>query len=225
MERFRQKFKIYKNGFTLAEVLITLVIVGVVAALTIPTLINKTQKHEIVAGVKKAYSTLLQAQMNMARNNDAAVGDYSFLKDINFIDEFAKVTNVVQKEDGIAGCLGSNYTSEYKWLNGGANGLISMGDVSKAHCCIMSDGMIYVHSSLLNNHGQTSEDAENIIGSVFVDVNGKKGPNVWGRDLFIFDVLSTKGILPGGYSTGDCNNSSTGYNCTAKVLRENAMNY
>ena len=161
----------------------------------------------------------------MARNNDAAVGDYSFLKDVNFIDEFAKVTNVVKKENGIAGCLGSNYTSEYRWLNGDSNGLLSMGDGSKAHCCIMSDGMIYVHSISVNNHGQTSEDAENIIGWIAVDVNGKKGPNVWGRDLFLFDILTTKGILPGGYSTDGCSKSSTGYNCTARVLRENAINY
>ena len=49
------------NAFTLAEVLITLVIVGVIAAMTIPTLINKTNKQEYVSRLKKTYSTLSQA--------------------------------------------------------------------------------------------------------------------------------------------------------------------
>src|SRR5574344_1910575 len=53
----RVKFSQYKSAFTLAEVLIVLGIIGVVAAFTIPTLMNKVQKHEYVVGLKKAYST------------------------------------------------------------------------------------------------------------------------------------------------------------------------
>src|SRR5574344_1323627 len=49
--------KIFEQGFTLAEVLIVLAIIGVVAAMTIPTLMNKVAKQEYVAGLKKAYST------------------------------------------------------------------------------------------------------------------------------------------------------------------------
>ena len=49
------------KGFTLAEVLITLVIIGVIAAMTIPTLINKTNNHEYISRLKKAYSTMAQA--------------------------------------------------------------------------------------------------------------------------------------------------------------------
>ena len=50
-----------KTGFTLAEVLITLSIIGVVAALTIPTLIQRTGDEEMVSKLGKAYSTLSQA--------------------------------------------------------------------------------------------------------------------------------------------------------------------
>src|SRR5574344_558486 len=45
------------TAFTLAEVLIVLAIIGIVAALTIPTLMTKIQKHEYVVALKKAYST------------------------------------------------------------------------------------------------------------------------------------------------------------------------
>ena len=56
------KFKIFKNGFTLAEVLITLVIVGVVAALTISPLVNTYVESSTVAKVKKGLSILGQAK-------------------------------------------------------------------------------------------------------------------------------------------------------------------
>ncbi|MBR6163646.1 type II secretion system protein [bacterium] len=49
------------SAFTLAEVLITLVIIGVIAAITVPTLMNKTNNQEYVSKLKKAYSTLSQA--------------------------------------------------------------------------------------------------------------------------------------------------------------------
>ena len=50
-----------KRAFTLAEVLITLGIIGVVAALTIPTLISNYQKKVTVAKLKYAYSVLIGA--------------------------------------------------------------------------------------------------------------------------------------------------------------------
>ena len=58
-----------KNGFTLAEVLITLVIIGVIAALTIPALMNKTNEQETVVAVKKAYSVLGQAYQRVIAEN------------------------------------------------------------------------------------------------------------------------------------------------------------
>jgi prepilin-type N-terminal cleavage/methylation domain-containing protein len=49
-------FNIEKKGFTLAEILITLAIIGVVAALTLPVLVKKYQKHQMIVQLKKAYS-------------------------------------------------------------------------------------------------------------------------------------------------------------------------
>ena len=58
-----------KAAFTLAEVLITLGIIGVVAAMTLPTLINNTKDTELVSRAKKSYSEIMQAvQMYEAQN-------------------------------------------------------------------------------------------------------------------------------------------------------------
>src|SRR5574344_1424097 len=65
-----------KSGFTLAEVLIVLGIIGVVAAMTIPTLMNQTGQAEFRTGCKKIISTLNQAvNMNVALDNS----DFSVL--------------------------------------------------------------------------------------------------------------------------------------------------
>ena len=50
-----------RSAFTLAEVLITLAIIGVVAAMTIPTLISKHQERQIVSHLTKAYATVSNA--------------------------------------------------------------------------------------------------------------------------------------------------------------------
>ena len=61
------KFK----GFTLAEVLITLAIIGIVAALTIPSVISNYQQQEFKTGLKKAVSVLNEAiQTNIAQEGE-----------------------------------------------------------------------------------------------------------------------------------------------------------
>ena len=61
-----------KKGFTLAEVLITLAIIGVVAAISIPSVISNSQQQEYKTGLKKAVSVLNQAiTMNMALDGES----------------------------------------------------------------------------------------------------------------------------------------------------------
>ena len=62
-----------KKGFTLAEVLITLAIIGIVAAMTIPTLVNNYRKKDTTAKLKKFYSTMIQAiQLSELENGTSA---------------------------------------------------------------------------------------------------------------------------------------------------------
>ena len=72
------------EGFTLAEVLITLMIIGIVAALTIPSVISNYQQQEFKTGLKKAVSVLNEAiQMNIVHEGETPYenGDlFSYLK-------------------------------------------------------------------------------------------------------------------------------------------------
>ena len=61
-----------KRGFTLAEVLITLAIIGVVAAISIPSVISNSQQQEFKTGLRKAVSVLNSAiTMNMAIDGES----------------------------------------------------------------------------------------------------------------------------------------------------------
>ncbi len=96
-----------RGAFTLAEVLITLAIIGVVAAITIPSVISSSRQSEFKTGLKKAVSVLNQAiTMNMALDGESPYENkdlYSFL----------------QKHMSVLKSGGLPYPSTYKRPNGG----------------------------------------------------------------------------------------------------------
>lgn len=64
-------------GFTLAEVMITLAIIGLVAEMTIPTLMNSVQNAQFRNGFKNMYSTTTQAVSSIATDYGSLSGTYS----------------------------------------------------------------------------------------------------------------------------------------------------
>ena len=188
MKNCLRKFKIYKYGFTLAEVLITLVVVGVVAAMTIPTLIARYEEQVTVAKVQKAYSTVAQAwkryQMDYGCVGAASlcIEDTDSHNNNNFMNRFIKYFNSVERipvntslsnVDWLpdkAYCLdGSLHSNDY-WM-----GVYNSGNSYATSFFTLADGTIY-HIQFPDN-GRKS-------GFIFFDTNGKKGPNRIGKDQF-----------------------------------------
>lgn len=219
MDILKNKFLKHQNGFTLAEVLITLVIIGIIAAMTIPTLIKNTKNQQYVAAFKKANSVVSQALISIAKNNDAAVGDYSFISNINFIDEMAKVTNVLKKCNTRADCLRNDYS--YK----GLNGQIYTPEMNKG--LVTNDGMFFYFSpSGYPIYGLSEEDAAQSLGRIVIDTNGNKPPNKIGLDFFYLYIVNGKGIVPAGADDdSSCASNNHGAGCTARLLKENAITY
>ena len=222
MKNCLRKFKINENGFTLAEVLITLVIIGVIAAMTIPTLINKTQNQEFVSRLKKSYSTLAQVTTQIVADRGAPINWVTSTDDIYNLYK-SKLINV--KDCGPdSGC----FEQTIKYLNGSV--FSSAWNTGSYHRrVIMGDG-----TQLLFGGASTDFSAEcslqkygsnNVCQSIFVDVNGNKNPNTFGKDIFCF-LLTENGLFPAGYEQETyCSKTSSGYDCAARVLRENAINY
>ena len=195
--------------------LITLVIIGVIASMTIPTLINKTNKQEYVSRLKKAYSTMAQATNRIIAENGSPK---NWLTDGDVFYQLYRQHLSKAKDCGPdTGCL----ENTYKNLNGNYAGFWDTAATKKK--LILSDGTIIMFIHRSEDCAWNGDGSNNVCGQINVDVNGSKGPNMFGRDFFEFAVKEN-GIYPMGCDSEQCaQGNSTG--CACKVLRENAMNY
>lgn len=192
-----------KKAFTLAEVLITLVVIGVIAALTIPTLMKANKRTETEAKLKKTYSVvanlikLSQLDNDMpgtwdSSNEQTAYGTYirPYLK-------FAKECTPASP------CTRNLYAPK---------GGVVVNNWSATTGGYLSDGSLVVFSF------QNPAKADMW---VTFDVNGDKGPNQMAKDLFVFyydvDALKLRGSasdMAEATAKSNCINGGDG-NCTA----------
>jgi prepilin-type N-terminal cleavage/methylation domain-containing protein len=226
-----------KLAFTLAEVLITLLIIGVVASLVIPNIINDTQKAEYVVGFKKAYSDFSQAfKLLQVENGGSIVSVFSDDTTTNHgngnaLNAFLTKMNY-SKNCGIG--MGCWYNTPRYYLDG----TVTLNNMdtninNQYEKAILSNGtMVLVHIRSIDcTFDAGSGPLDNAVcANISVDTNGAKGPNKIGRDYLSFWLTQT-GIYPvGSYNDGySCsptsNNLTTSWGCTQKVLSENGMNY
>ncbi|MBQ2612013.1 type II secretion system protein [bacterium] len=227
-----------KIGFTLAEVLITLGIIGVVMALTMPVVIGNSREKEIVTGLKKAQNTLTQA-VDIASSKHGMLTDWGYvLKDDSSIERiysYLKPNLSIVKDCGLSSSGGTGcFASGWKMLNSANDSDINTyGYGSNIKNFVISDGSVIsigiYSSSDIHNKFKISDSSQLLTGDstvVFaVDVNGKKSPNRVGRDIFFF-VLVDNGVVPAGiHNTPDCKSDGKGLTCAAKVLNEGKINY
>ena len=157
-----------KKGFTLAEVLITLVIIGVVASMTIPTLMNSTQGTEYKTGFKKAMSTLNQAFSLNYAITATLPGEDDYASNKGMLDYFFKKRLSVI----------STATSTSAFATGDG---VSITASNENNVFYTSDGMRYVFN-LDNASGVADSAGDKYYGTILVDVNGEKGPNTLTTD-------------------------------------------
>ena len=203
------------KGFTLSEVLITLGILGLVAAFGIPSLMRKTQDMEYKAAAKKAYSVSAQVVMQMKAENGGSlvsyIGVWHSFKPV-FMTYFKTLQDCgwcdcVLYEDGTS----SVYTS----LSGDK---ANMGILNEGQF-VTADGMFFA--------------IENNTGNIYitVDVNGyQKKPNIWGKDIFTFQLINdtllpmgANGTSLRGYCDKTVHSNSQGSSCMYNVM--NGIDY
>lgn len=214
MKIIDSKYYNYK-AFTLAEVLITLLIIGVVASIIIPNLLNDTQDAELHTAWKKAYSDISQATMKiMSDNGGTMVG--SFNSESNMMNVYLSHLSYykVCHTSAAGNCWHKNDNSA-KYLSGA--GITTWGDSSSvvSNSGTMYRFIYYDSNCITAGWGNTMN-----CGRIYVDVNGFKGPNTVGRDIGGIWVLSNT-IKPFGVNdswVGSCIPSSNGWGCAAKYL-------
>lgn len=168
----------HRWAFTLAETLITLGIIGVVAAICIPALLNNIQETQYKKAYKKAYSSISQAFLAASNNSDIVpmTGSYNSQgMEANF--EAIKNQFKVVKECTNSQTQGCWNTSGELWRT--------------------ED---YAVPGFIDNTGMAwklrAPDTMNIVPAILLDTNGFKKPNQYGKDRFplTFSSASTSDI-------------------------------
>ena len=212
-----------KNAFTLAEVLITLGIIGVVAAITIPGLMTAHKKHVTATKLERAVSVITQA-IRLSENENGQMENWNKnLSDGEFINTYFRPFMTIMQV-----CTNSNrcgYRTDngliWKDLNGRTNGDYINAFAADRQGMQTSDGIIYFYSKVLVN---TTRDNNRMI---IIDINGPDKPNTFGKDVFFFiRDEDADSVIPYGSDKDkdtikdDCSATGFGYYCAA-LIREN----
>lgn len=194
-----------RNSFTLAEVLITLGIIGIVASMTLPALIKNHQKKEIITGLKKSYAELDNISQEISY--EYGEGVYNVIEgktdSIEFMELFAKYYSGIKRcENNECANLAKPKYKTYL----GASIITNHNVYFGVNQFITKDGRMYSFSSNPSNNGNGIY--------ITVDVNGiGKSPNAWGRDVFTFKITEDNKVHPCGGPT-ICSNLYN-FNCQA----------
>ena len=232
-------------AFTLAEVLITLGVIGVVAAVTLPTVIKKYQVKTTVSKLKKIYSILDQSARRAIDENGTpdlwgrADGN-NFDSSKIIYDKISPHLKIIKNCGSENGCF---FEGMYKKISGGDwHNVDETTSSLRLYKFILADGTsVYIQNRTSDcsegaNDGTTPQ-AKSICAFFGVDINGKRKPNQFGKDLFIFQ-LTKYGVIPRGGSYSDASasssfsenclinsSSSNGWACAAWVVFNENMDY
>ena len=184
-----------KSAFTLAEVLITLAIIGVVAAMTMPSLIAKYQQKVLASQFKKSYSNLQNAINTVNLENGVPYecytlnglgGGYRYSECNQFFDKFLNKFQIVNTcPRNQQNCRPKYKTKDEVLSEGGKAANVNCSyPLNESIGYNLNDGsMLYLfyipYSAGFNSHTALF---------VGLDVNGPKGPNRWGYDLFYLNL-------------------------------------
>lgn len=219
------------QAFTLAEVLITLGIIGIVASMTMPALVNLTQNKELETQYKQAYSIISQA-LNRLNSEQGFVANYDNYRACT--DDFAKAYKeyfVKLVDCGKDGCSSSTGKDE----DGKETGLDKYrsftGNYSAAGW--LDDGQYTVANTMFIAVNHCTPLNKITIG---VDVNGiNKKPNRFGHDFFLFQIQEDGKLLPMGapnttatrwsgdyknYCKAGSTNVANGFTCAYRAMTE-----
>lgn len=215
-----------KFGFTLAEVLITLGVIGIVAAMTIPTIMRDIQDFQLKSAWKKSYSEISNAVKLLYINNGGNL-DYGTLAQADLSNFFYDMaSNMAYLSISNSPAL---WHSAGTWQD-------PVGDKCEGVNGSMAS-MILKNGSMIYNGGSSNGNDVDLL----VDVNGKQPPNMVGRDIFALLVKTKKGMVKpfgsetsqsilswsntnscaswyGGTAVTDCKTASKGWTCSTTYL-------
>ncbi len=235
-------------GFSLAELLIAVAIIGVIAALTIPGVIANYQRKALLTQLQKSYVELQESLLILKTENyqkglyGSSLNKKSSTSIRNsagkFLLGYYKITQ--DCETDTQPCFASKYAdlSSMTYSDYSCEGY-SVNVASGAAICIVPASI--TEEEVSDDTGATTTKEIKNPAVVYIDVNGSKEPNIGGRDMFTFNIYEDFTIDEVDPASTDlssleeerenlydenCLTSSIGKGCFAKILNDDwEMNY
>ena len=224
----------YKNNaFTLTELLVALGIIGAIAALSIPSLLNNINSRMLATQLRSTVESIQQiATDQLVKNKTKTLKDTDFsnptalLSETNFNVTKSCTSTTAQKDCWkIATSVPVNERITYKTINGGT------GTVVAAQSAKLKNGVLI--SYYLSEQTIFGVTNDKVIGIFDIDVNGNDKPNIIGRDFFsvfvtekgkLIDYKEVKGITNYNTLKSNCQNGA-GW-CLGVIMEDGwKMNY
>ena len=205
-----------KTGFTLAEVLITLAIIGVVATMTLPALMNNASEQQAKTGLKKAINTLTE----IGKTNQA-IDNYSYSDVVAMAQD--KGSGEALGEQTLYSMLARRASIDWAVTDDCEQNTTpaTLADTGVDTWFYLRDGSgIYFDADVVGggNNGALQTDGLPLGYTVVVDINGRKAPNVLSNCRGIvagaLDAEEVPDDAPDDFVTSDCNNR------TLRVIRD-----
>ena len=212
----------FRKAFTLAETLIVIGIIGVIAMLTIPTLNSSVGDKESITRLKKEYAILTEA-------HDRAVAVYGpvsswFINDSdatsqtarygNRLTEFLKLAKNCEMNTG-GGCFNA-----YNNIADKTYGTSPDSSASEYKFLLADGGAVS-----LNVTNPTANSTDGHIGNIYIDINGtSKGTSTRGKDVFEFLFFNDR-IAPANGDDVDTNCFKNGQYCAKWIIQNDNMDY
>ena len=188
-----------RKGFTLAEILITLTVIGVVAALTIPTLLQNTNQAELKAALKKDFGDISQASIIIANDQGGTLGgtfgsNMDSQTNDNFKNLFKNKLNYIKDCSFGSGACWHGANDWFNWQG------VKMNDVDVAYWhtrpgLILNNGALVITDLVSTNCTGTIVSNNDVCAQIIIDVNGFKPPNTDNKDIFCLYVLNRGNLL------------------------------
>ena len=199
-----------RKAFTLAEILIVLAVIGVVATLTLPGLMMNYREKTYIAQLQRTYNSLANAAVAQMVADDVDDLTQSTMTDSRGLEDFIKKNLKVSKDcgGGPGECFASSYSSLEKNSSRSPYDLMNQyGSYRNWKCYALATGSS-VCVSTMNWSGS----------NIIVDTNGQAGPNINGRDFFMFQLYGdgTMGSSWNGSYSSSCYGFS--YGCFGQIV-------
>lgn len=186
----------FNSGFTLAEALLAMALVGIIAAMTIPALLKNFTNLSLYSSYNAANKIMASAsRMVYQENGENLSGVFSNVNELMYAyNENLRVSRVCEAGSSFNDCWHSD--GAVKDFNGNISPLPNGAGL------VLSNGMLVLFSSTEFNPNCNSnyveKNGENVFcDEFFIDTNGFSGPNKQGRDVFRVFLTKDKMLLPG----------------------------